>query len=137
MHARAVYSAECDGIATEELRVYGPHGNGLVIANAPNEGYDNAVSHALTHKAETANLAVRAFGFKPYIAPGLSSAAVSVLRALRGEWHDAAVPLGGAYLGCRSRLTTAGAQQRREALHPELYERISDSYRKLEEFHAE
>lgn len=137
MHARAVYSAECDGIATEQLRVYGPHGNGLVIANAPNEGYDNAISLALTHKAETANLAVRAFGFKPYIAPGLSSAAVSVLRALRGEWHDAAIPLGGAYFGCRSRLTAAGAQQRRENLHPELYERISESYRKLEEFHAE
>ena len=137
MHARAVYSAECDGIATEQLRVYGPHGNGLVIANAPNKGYDNAISLALTHKAETANLAVRAFGFKPYIAPGLSSAAVSVLRALRGECHDAAVPLGGAYFGCRSRLTAAGAQQRREALHPELYERISESYRKLEEFHAE
>lgn len=137
MHARAVYSAECDCIATEQLRVYGPHGNGLVIANAPNEGYDNAISLALTHKAETANLAVRAFGFKPYIAPGLSSAAVSVLRALRGEWHDAAVPLGGAYFGCRSRLTAAGATQRREALHPELYERISESYRKLEEFHAE
>lgn len=137
MHARAVYSAECDGIATERLRVYGPHGNGLVIANAPNEGYNNAISLALTHKAETANLAVRAFGFKPYIAPGLSSAAVSVLRALRGEWHDAAVPLGGAYFGCRSRLTAVGAQQRREDLHPELYERISESYRKLEEFHAE
>jgi len=137
MHARAVYSAECDGIATEQLRVYGPHGNGLVIANAPNEGYDNAISLALTHKAETANLAVRSFGFKPYIAPGLSSAAVSVLRALRGEWHDAAVPLGGAYFGCRSRLTAAGAVQRREDLHPELYERISESYRKLEEFHAE
>ena len=136
MHARAVYSAERDGIDPERLRVFGPHGNGLVIANAPGEGYDDQVSRALTHKAETANLSVRAFGFKPYIAPGLSSAAVSVLRALRGEWHDAAVPLGGAYFGCRSRLTSAGAEQRREALHPELYQRISESYRKLEEFHA-
>ncbi len=80
---------------------------------------------------------MRAFGFKPYIAPGLSSAAVSVLRMLRGEWHDAAVPLGGAYFGCRSRLTQAGAEQRREQLHPELYQRILESYRKLEEFHAE
>jgi hypothetical protein len=136
MHARAVYSAERDGIDPERLRVFGPHGNGLVIANAPNEGYDDPVSRALTHKAETANLTVRAFGFKPYIAPGLSSAAVSVLRALRGEWHDAAVSLGGAYFGCRSRLTIAGAEQRREALHPDLYQRISESYRKLEEFHA-
>ena len=134
MHARAVYSAGREGVPAENLRVYGPHGNGLVIANAPNGGYDAACSRTLTHKAETANLAVRAFGFKPYLAPGLSSAAVSVLRALRGEWHDAAVPLGGAYFGCRARLTQAGAEQRREALACDLYQRISESYRKLEEF---
>ena len=137
MHARGLYSAEKEGVDTANLRVYGPHGNGLVIANAPNEDYDDQISRALTHKAETANLSVRALGFKPYIAPGLSSAAVSVLRMLRGEWHDAAVPLGGAYFGCRARLTQAGAEQRREALHPELCQRISESYRKLEEFHAE
>ncbi len=136
MHARALYSAEREGMSTKQLRVYGPHGNGLVIANAPNAGYDEQISRALTHKAETANLAVRAYGFKPYIAPGLSSAAVSVLRALRGEWHDAAVPLGSAYFGCRARLGAQGAEQMREALHPELYQRISDSYKKLEEFHA-
>ena len=134
MHARAIYSAGREGVPAENLRVYGPHGNGLVIANAPNEGYDATCSRMLTHKAETANLAVRAFGFKPYIAPGLSSAAVSVLRALRGEWHDAAVPLGGAYFGCRARLTQAGAEQRREELHPDLYQRVFASYRKLEEF---
>ena len=29
-----------------------------------------------------------------------------------------------------------GAEQMREALHPDLYQRISDSYKKLEEFHA-
>lgn len=137
MHARGLYSAEREGVDTANLRFYGPHGNGLVIANTPNEDYDDQISRALTHKAETANLSVRALGFKPYIAPGLSSAAVSVLRMLRGEWHDAAVPLGGAYFGCRARLTQAGAEQRREALHPELCQRISESYRKLEEFHAE
>ena len=137
MHARGLYSAEREGVDPVNLRVYGPHGNGLVIANAPNEGYDDQISRALTHKAETANLSVRALGFKPYIAPGLSSAAVSVLRMLRGEWQDAAVPLGGAYFGCRARLTQAGAEQRREQLHPELYQRISESYLKLEEFHAE
>ncbi|HML68953.1 MAG TPA: lactate dehydrogenase [Clostridia bacterium] len=134
MHARAIYSAGREGVPAESLRIYGPHGNGLVIANAPNEGYDAACSRMLTHKAETANLAVRAFGFKPYIAPGLSSAAVSVLRALRGEWHDAAVPLGVAYFGCRARLTQAGAEQRREEMHPDLYQRVSESCRKLEEF---
>ena len=136
MHARAIYCAAREGVGTEQLRVFGPHGNGLVVANAPNEGYSGALSLSLTHKAETANLAVRSYGFKPYIAPGLSSAAVSVLRALRGQWHDAAVPLGGAYFGCRSRLGAQGAEQQREALHPELYHRISESHRKLEEFLA-
>jgi hypothetical protein len=134
MHARAIYCAEREGIGTQQLRVFGPHGNGLVIANAPNEGYSGALSVALTHKAETANLAVRSYGFKPYIAPGLSSAAVSVLRALRGEWHDAAVPLGGAYFGCRAKLDVCGPEQRREVLHAELVQRISESYRKLEVF---
>jgi len=134
MHARADYCARREGTQTEQLRVYGPHGNGLVIANAPNEGYDNASSLQLTHKAETANLSVRSFGFKPYLAPGLSSAAISVLRMLRGEWHDAAVPLGGAYFGCRTRLTARGPEHRREQLHPELYQRIQESYRRLEEF---
>ena len=136
MHARALYCAEQDGVDPELLRVYGPHGNGLVIANAPDRGYDAALSRALTHKAETANLAVRSYGFKPYIAPGLSSAAISVLRALRGEWHDAAVPLGGAYFGCRARLGEHGPEQRREEMHEELLGRITESYRKLEEFQA-
>lgn len=137
MHARAVYSAEKDGMDAKNLRIYGPHGNGLIIANAPNDGYDAAQSRVLTHQAETANLAVRSYGFKPYLAPGLSSAAVSVLRALRGEWHDAAVPLGGAYFGCRARLTKQGSLQRRELLHEELAARIAESYRKLEEFQTE
>ena len=137
MHARAEYCARCDGIHTQQLRVYGPHGNGLVIANAPDEGYDSAISRQLTHQAETANLFVRSLGFKPYLAPGLSSAAVSVLRTLRGDWHDGAVPLGGAYFGCRAKLGVSGPEIRREQLHPELMQRITESYRKLEEFQTE
>ncbi len=136
MHARAEYSALEEEVETERLRVYGPHGHGLVIANAPNEGYDAALSRVLTHKAETANLFVRSLGYKPYIAPGLSSAAISVLRALRGEWHDAAAPLGEAYFGCRARMGAHGPELRREQLDPELVERISDSYRRLEEFNT-
>ena len=38
------------------------------------------------------NLRVRELGFKPYIAPGLSSAAVSILQLLRGQVHFGAVP---------------------------------------------
>lgn len=134
MHARAIYSAQREGDAIDGQRIYGPHGNGLVIANAPDENYDGERSRYLTHKAETANLEVRSFGYKPYIAPGLSSAAVSVLRALRGDWHDAAVPLGNAYFGCRARLGRHGPELRREPLNAQLMERIQESYGKLEEF---
>ena len=136
MHARAIYSAERNGVRTGQLRCYGPHGHGLVIANAPGQDYLDDLSRHLTHLAETANLEVRSYGFKPYIAPGLSSAAVSVLRAVRGEWHDAAVPLGGVYFGCRSRMTAFGTEQQREEIHPELLERLEESYRQLKEFDA-
>ena len=136
MHARAIYSAERDRVGTEQLRCYGPHGRGLVIANAPGQDYRDDLSRHLTHSAETANLEVRSYGYKPYIAPGLSSAAVSMLRALRGEWHDAAVPLGGVYFGCRSRMTAFGTEQQREQIHPELLERLEESDRQLKEFDA-
>lgn len=136
MHARAIYAAQRIGVRTGQLRCYGPHGRGLVIANAPDVDYHDDLSRHLTHLAETANLEVRSYGYKPYIAPGLSSAAVSVLRALRGEWHDAAVPFGGVYFGCRSRMTSLGAEQQREAIHPELLERLEESDRQLKEFDA-
>jgi hypothetical protein len=136
MRARAVYAAEQLGIHTEEIRAYGPHGKGLVIANAPDEGYDDALSHELTRAAETANLTVRSYGFKPYIAPGLSSAAISALRALRGEWHDAAVPIGCAYFGCRARFCENGPEVLREPLHPRLQQRIEASYLALKELNA-
>lgn len=136
MRARAVYYAERGGIAAQEIRAYGPHGSGLVVANAPDERYDETLSLTLTHGAETANLAVRSYGFKPYIAPGLSSAAVSVLRALRGEWHDAAVPLNGVYFGCRARFGRRGPEMLRERLHPLLQQRIEKSYLALKGFDA-
>ncbi len=136
MRARAIYTAKCDGIRAEDIRAYGPHGNGLVIANAPNEEYDERLSRALTHRAETENLKVRAYGYKPYIAPGLSSAAVSVLRALRGDWHDGAVPMAGVYFGCRARFGAQGPEVVREPLHQELIAHLTNSYSALKEFNG-
>lgn len=136
MHARAVYCAERKGLRGDSLCVFGPHGKGLVVANAPNEKYDGPLSAFLTKRTEEANLEIRNIGFKPYIAPGISSAAVSVLRALRGQWHDAAVPLGGAYFGCRARLGRNGPEVLREPLHEELVSRLEQSYGALREFDA-
>lgn len=134
MAARAAYYAKKEGVPFSNGRVYGPHGEGLVVANSFGEDYDEAVSLRLTELTRTANLRVRELGFKPYLAPGLSSAAVSVLRLARGEAHYGAVPLGGAYFGCVSRMTRQGLQLVREGISPALMRRIADAHRALREF---
>ena len=137
MQARAAYAAGQLGADFSRGRAFGPHGEGLIVCNDPNDGYDAALSLALTEQARTLNLRVRELGFKPYIAPGLSSAAVSILRMLRGDWFESAVPLGGCYFGCRSRLCGAAAELFREALSPALLERLEASYRTLKELRYE
>ena len=136
MHARAIFCAERERVYDERICVYGPHGKGLVVANAPNEGYDDALSEFLTRQSEEANLEIRKIGFKPYIAPGISSAAVSVLRALRGQWHDAAVPMGGTYFGCRARFGENGPEVLRQPLHEKLVSRLEQSFCALREYNA-
>ena len=64
-----------------EGRVYGPHGADLVVADSLKD-YDDELSRQLTERVVTANLVVRDLGYKPYIAPALSSAALSILLCL-------------------------------------------------------
>ena len=58
----------------------------------------------------TANLKMRALGFKPYVAPAMSSGALSLLLTLRGEWHCGSVFLDGVYMGVKNRFTPAGVE---------------------------
>lgn len=134
MAARARYAARERGISPDTIRVYGPHGAGLVVANAPCDGYDPAISRLLTQDTRTMNLRVRDLGYKPYIAPGLSSACVSILRLLRGQHHYGAIPLGGVYFGCESVMTPHGPRIFRESLHPELLKQITAAYQELKDF---
>lgn len=134
MAARAAYYAGKEALPAEPIRVYGPHGQGLVVANSAGEDYDDVLSQRLTELTRTANLAVRELGFKPYIAPGLSSAAVSILRLLRGEEHYGAIALGGAYFGCRSRMTRCGTEICREEICTALLDRLEETHRALREF---
>lgn len=133
MAARAAYFAEKEGISFENGRLYGPHGADLVVANHPT-AFDEALSAHLTQKTVTANQAVRALGFKPYLAPALSSAALSILSLLRGQTHYGAVPIGGAYFGCRSRFTPLGLFLEREPLASVLVEKLEAVRRSLEVF---
>jgi len=133
MAARAAYYAKKEGFDFSCGRAYGPHGKELVIANHPTE-YDPMLSAKLTELTVTANLRVRELGFKPYIAPAISSAAISILALLRGQPHFGAIPIGKAYFGCRSRYTLLGVQPEREKISPTLAEKLETVHRALEAF---
>lgn len=112
MNARAAYFAKRNEKLSSFLtegRSFGPHGTGLFIANSI-ENYNEEISQELTHKTVTANLVMREIGFKPYVAPALSSGALSILLTLRGEWHCGSVFLDGIFMGCKNRYTPAGVE---------------------------
>lgn len=122
MRARAAYYAareERFASFLTEGRAFGPHGEDLVVANSLTH-YDDVLSRELTEKTVRANLAMREMGFKPYIAPALSSGAHSVLAALRGEWHESSSWFDGIFFGARNRCTPSGI----EVENPELPEAL-------------
>lgn len=134
MNARAAYYAKQDARFASFLtegRAYGPHGENLVIANSI-EHYDDALSRELTRLAVEANLRTRELGFKPYVAPAISSAAISILLTLRGEWHYSSNFLGGVYMGCKNRTTEYGLEMEALPLPEALFSCIEKAYQSLE-----
>ena len=134
MNARAAYYAKQDARFASFLtegRAYGPHGEDLVIANSIDH-YDDALSRELTRLAVEANLRTRELGFKPYVAPAISSAAISILLTLRGEWHYSSNFLGGVYMGCKNRTTEYGLEMEALPLPEALFSRIEKAYQSLE-----
>ena len=139
MNKRAEYYAHGDTRFESYLtegRAFGPHGGDLVIADSI-DNYDDEISRRLTELTVSANLKVRELGFKPYIAPALSSGAISLILTLQGEWNYSSVYLGkgaeGAFLGIRNRIDFNSGRVLVEDLPlPEkLYERIEKAYRNL------
>ena len=137
MNKRAEYYAKKDdrfAAYLTEGRAFGPHGADLIIANSI-EHYDDALSRELTDLTVQANLAIRELGFKPYLAPALSSGAISLLLTLQGEWHYSSVYFGkgtdGAFLGLRNRVREGCTEYEDLLLPPPLYARIEHAYRNL------
>lgn len=134
MNGRAAYYAGKDSRFASFLtegRAYGPHGKDLVIANSI-KGYDDKLSRELTRLAAAANLRTREMGFKPYIAPALSSAAIPILLTLRGSWHYSSVFLGGVYMGCKNRFGRYGLETEALPLPELLYNRLRYAYEQLD-----
>lgn len=129
MNARAAWFAKRDDRFASFLtegRSFGPHGKGLVIANSIDH-YDDALSRELTELVETANLRIRDLGFKPYVAPAVSSGAMQLLLALRGQWHCSSVPLGGVWFGARNRFTPFGQETESLPLPEALFARLRET----------
>ena len=136
MNARAVYYAKKNpgkyGLFLTEGRVFGPHGKSLVVADSITQYHDKE-SRELSKLAAEANLSVRALGFKPYIAPALSSAAISILLTMRAQTTTARSH-------CMKSISAVKISTRKKVLETEcqelpgqLYERIRSAYRELEE----
>lgn len=136
MNARAAYYAKRDARFRQFLtegRTFGPHGQDLVVADSI-ENYNDELSRELTELTVTANLHMRAIGFKPFIAPAYSSGAISLILMMRGEWHCGSVFLGGIFMGIKNRYTAYGLETEVLPLPEKLYERIvaaADNLKKI------
>ena len=134
MHARALYFARRDPHFASYLtegRAFGPHGEDLVLANSLTH-YDDTLSRELTEKVAHANLEMRKLGFKPYVAPALSSGALTLLALLRRRWHYASLYDGRVFMGRRSRLTDTGAETENVPLPEALEKRLAETRAKLD-----
>lgn len=133
MHARAVYYSKQNTETAEynrEGRAFGPHGQGLLIANSLKK-YDENLSDILTDQTVKANLEVRKTGFKPYAAPALSSGCLPLIATMSGKWHYSATFMGGVFMGAKNRLLKSGTEIERLDIPVNLAAKIKESYKEL------
>ena len=133
MNARAAYYARKDprfASFLTEGRSFGPHGEDLVIANSIDR-YDDGLSRLLTERTVHASLQMREMGFKPYVAPALSSGALSLLLCLRGQWHCSSTYLDGVFMGARNRVLPTGTELERLPLPQALRDRLQTTMDRL------
>ncbi|MBP7278954.1 MAG: lactate dehydrogenase [Sedimentibacter sp.] len=133
MNARALYYSKKFNkfsMYLKEGRAFGPHGKDLIIANSIRD-YDDELSRELTKYAVEANLEVRKTGFKPYIAPALSSGAISIIYTLEGKYHYSSNYLAGVYMGAKNRNLPSGLDIEKIRMPDKLFERIKETYERL------
>ncbi|MBN7772898.1 lactate dehydrogenase [Clostridium aminobutyricum] len=139
MNSRAIYFAKKEERYKQYLkegRAFGPHGEDLVIANSI-EHYNQELSDELTKLTVESNRVTRQLGFKPYIAPALSSGAISILLTMRGDWHYSSNYIGfqteGAFMGALNRMTKEGLEWEDLNLPESLFYRIKRAYDRLQD----
>ncbi len=137
MYARALYYAEKNGVAdfAERGRVYGAHGKDLIVLNDVFGGYDEQTSLKLTEDVISANLKVRELGFKPYIAPAISSGALTICALLEGGWQHSAVSFGNVFLGMKYKRVENGIIIEAIANNELIKARLKTSIENLEQLY--
>ena len=136
MNARACYYAKKDPNLTQYLvdgRAFGPHGEGLIIADSIQD-YDEIKSNYLTKMTQNANIELRSLGFKPYIAPALSSGSLSIIAVIKNQWHYSSTFIGGTYMGARNKITNGEIELETLELKDDLFNQIQNTYNYLEDF---
>ncbi|QAT40268.1 lactate dehydrogenase [Clostridium sp. JN-9] len=130
MFARAAYYAKQYAEAENFIykgRAFGPHGKGLVIANDI-DNYNNKISEILTTAAIKANLKIRNCGFKPFVAPALSSGSLSIIETIKGNWNYSTTYIGGNFFGVKNRITSKGNIIETYDFNDQLFNKIKASY---------
>lgn len=133
MNARAAFYAEKDDSLSQYLldgQVFGPHGSGLVVADSM-LNYNHDKSIYLTERTVNANLEIRALGYKPYVAPSLSSGSLSIISAIQGDYFYGSSLMGHVYMGSKIRLTDSGLEVPQYSLDPLLKKRLEETYNGL------
>lgn len=129
MHGRAAYFALENNADyyLQEGRCFGPHGEGVVVADSI-KNYKEELSEYLTKRTKNANLDVRIFGFKPYVAPAFSSGVLSFIETIRGNWHYSATCIGGVFMGSLNKLLPSGSVLETYDFPENLYNKLQTTY---------
>jgi malate/lactate dehydrogenase len=133
MNGRASYYAEKSKETIhylDEGRAFGPHGDGLIIADSI-ENYNEELSNYLTDKTINVNKEVRKLGYKPYVAPSLSSGALSIVSTIHGDWFYGSTYMGEAYIGSKCRLKNNQLEIEQLPLPDALFNKINNTYERL------
>ncbi len=133
MNGRACFYAEKSPEASHYLkegRVFGPHGEGLIVADSI-ENYNEEISNYLTTKTINANKEVREFGYKPFVAPSISSGALSLIATIKGDWFYGSTYMKEVYMGAKCRLLPSGIEVEQLDLPEPLINKIEKTYEKL------
>jgi hypothetical protein len=78
-----------------------------------------------------ANKDVRNLGFKPYVAPSLSSGALSIIATIKGKWFYGSTYMGGVYMGSKCRLVGHQIEVEQLDMPSKLFDKIKQTYEML------